>query len=122
MTWWLLRMIEEQYHRDDEDRLIGLALAQTVAPPGTADEIIRLHGLAPDRAALAARAIATYARLDALLREIATTVEGGIRRSDPAAAPAQPFDAAARDRLLLTPPRSVLARIAPESLVALCPP
>jgi hypothetical protein len=101
---------------------IGLALAQTSARPGVADEIARLHGLAPDRAEVAARAIATYARLDALLREIASTVEGGFRRSDPAAGPAEPFDAAARDRLLLTPPRAVLAQIAPESLAALCPP
>ena len=100
---------------------IGLALAQTTARPGVADEIIRLHGIAPERAELAARAIATYARLDALLREIAATVEDGFRRSDPSASPAEPFDAAARDRLLLTPPRSVLARIAPESLAALCP-
>jgi hypothetical protein len=102
---------------------IGLALAKppsATAADEAADEVARVHGLAA--AALAGRAIATYARLDALLREIATTVEDAFRRSDPTAAPAPPIDRAARDRLLVTAPRLVLARIAPESLERMTPP
>ena len=101
---------------------IGLSLAQPPAAGEVAAEVARVHGVSPDAAALAGRALATYARLDALLREIATTVEDAFRRSDPTAAPAPPVDRAARDRLLLTPPRAVLARIAPEALDRLTPP
>ena len=101
---------------------IGLSLAQPPAGEDAAAEVARVHGLDRDAAALAGRAIATYARLDALLREIATTVEGAFRRSDPTASPAPPVDRASRDRLLVTPPRAVFARIAPESLDRLTPP
>lgn len=101
---------------------IGLALAQPPPAEDVAHEIARVHGLAPDKAALAGRAIATYARLDVLLREVATTVEVAFRRSDPAASAAPPVDRASRDRLLVAPPRAILARIAPESLERLCPP
>ncbi len=100
---------------------IGLALAQPPVDDQATDEIARVHDLAPDAAALAGRAIATYARLDAVLREVATTVEDGFRRSDPTATPALPIDRSSRDRLLVTPPRAVLARIAPESLDRLTP-
>lgn len=101
---------------------IGLALAQPPAGEDIAEEVARVHGLAPEAAALAGRALATYARLDTLLREVATTVEEAFRRSDPTATPAPLVDRASRDRLLVTPPRAVLARIAPESLDRICPP
>lgn len=101
---------------------IGLSLARPPVGDDAASEVARLHGLAPAAAALAGRAIATYARLDALLRDVATTVEDALRRSDPTASPAPPIDRASRDRLLVTPPRAVLARVAPDSLDRLTPP
>lgn len=100
---------------------IGLALGTTEQDPAATAEIATRHGLAPAAAAGAARALATYAKLDALLGQAATTVEDGLRRADPTAGPAAPFDAALRDRLLVQPPRAVLAAIAPEAFAALCP-
>lgn len=90
---------------------IGLALGTTRPAPETAAALARLHGLDPDAAALAARALATYERLDAILGEVAATVEDAFRRADPDASPAGPIDAAARDRLLVQPPRAVLAAL-----------
>jgi hypothetical protein len=90
---------------------IGLALGITEPGPETAAELAALHGLAPDAAALAARALATYAKLDAILGDVATTVEDAFRRSDPDASSAWTIDAAARDRLLVQPPRTVLDAI-----------
>jgi hypothetical protein len=87
---------------------IGLALGTTEPAPETAAELAGIHGLAPDSAALAARALATYAKLDVILGEVATTVEAAFRRADPDASPAGPIDAAARDRLLVQPPRAAL--------------
>lgn len=100
---------------------IGLALGTTAAPPAVTDEIARRHHVSPEAAERAASAIATYARLDAILGEVAATVEDGFRRADPSAGPATRFDAGLRDRLLVQPPRAVLARLAPEAIAALCP-
>ena len=65
-------------------------------------------------------ALAMIARLDAILGEVAATVEAGLRGPD--AARDVEFDAADRDRLLATPPRAVLAQLAPVALAALSPP
>ncbi len=80
---------------------IGLALGTTQAPPEIADP----------HAALAARALATYERLDAILGDAAAAAEDGLRRSDPAALPFGAFDAGMRDRLLVQPPRGLIHRI-----------
>lgn len=97
---------------------IGLALGTTEPSPDTVSEIGRVHGVAPEAAALGGRALATYAKLDAILGEVATTVEAAFRRADPDASPAGPIDAAARDRLLVRPPRSILAGLAPATFAA----
>ncbi len=97
---------------------IGLALGTAEPAPGTTAELAKLHSLAPDAAALAARALASYARLDAILGEVATTVEAAFRRADPEPGPVEPIDAAARDRLLVQPPRAVLSSLAPATFVS----
>lgn len=100
---------------------IGLALGATEPPPAAIDELALRHGLAPESAALAARAIATYGKLDAILGHVATTVEDAFHRADPGAPAAAPFDASLRDRLLISPPRALLAQIAPDSMASLTP-
>lgn len=99
---------------------IAVAAAGSDAPPDLVDELAAVTGLAAAAAAPAARALATFARLDAILGDVATTVEAGLRACDRTAAPAPPIDAAARDRLLVAPPRATLLRLAP-SLASRCP-
>lgn len=95
---------------------LAIALASGVddAPPDLAAEVTATTGCDADAAAHAARALATYLRLDAILGDVAATVEAGLRGCD--RAEVTPFDAAARDRLLVRPPRAVLARVAPRAL------
>ena len=90
---------------------IGLALGTTEPAPDTVSELGRLHDIGPAAAALAARALATYAKLDGILGEVATTVEAAFCRADPDASQPEPIDAAARDRLLVQPPRAMLDAI-----------
>lgn len=96
---------------------IGLALGTAVADPAVAAELARRHGLAGPAAEVAARALAAYARLDAILGEVATTVEDAFRRADPDASPAFPISAAERDRLLVRPPRAILAALVADAPV-----
>ena len=70
----------------------------------------------------AARALATYARLDRIFAELCAHVEGVFRRTTGAPPLPGPLDAAMRDRLLATPPRARLYALAPTSLPPLCPP
>lgn len=94
---------------------IGLALGTTEPATEAIAELAQLHGLTPEAASLAARALATYANLDVILGDVAATVEDAFRRADPAAPPAPAIDAAARDRLLVQPPRAVLEAISQGS-------
>ena len=110
---------------DRSDRALQAAALEAALASGTADapaalvaEVATTSGLAADAAALAARALATYARLDALLGEVATTVERGFRGTRDGGV----LEAAARDRLLVRSPRPLLAALAPTALAAVCPP
>ena len=124
------------------------ALAELIVPcaPDRSDEALRAHarelaaivgdevepGASPLRKEIArmtgrgeadveriARALVRYAGLDRVLGEILATVEAGFRGSFGAEVAAARFDAPARDRVLVSPPRTVLARLAPAGLAAL---
>jgi hypothetical protein len=58
-----------------------------------------------------ARAIAAFARLDAIWGEIVASVEAGLRG---APCPVE-IDAAIRDRLVVTSPRALFAALAPPA-------
>lgn len=83
------------------------------------DEVAAVARLGAPAAALAARALSTYARLDALLGAAAATVEAGFARADGDAHPVARPNAATRDRLLSAPPRAALTALAPRTLGAL---
>jgi hypothetical protein len=87
------------------------ALAQDTAPEALVAE-----------AGPAARALATYARLDTIFAELCAHVEGVFRRTTGAPPLTGPIEAATRDRLLATPPRERLYALAPTALPPLCPP
>ncbi|HEY0483143.1 MAG TPA: hypothetical protein VGD37_36730 [Kofleriaceae bacterium] len=66
--------------------------------------------MADDAADPVARAVATYARLDAIWGDVIASVEAGLRGT---AAPADaPIDGATRDRLVVTSPRALFAALA----------
>ncbi len=90
---------------------IGLALGTTEAEPERAAALAARHGIGPEAGQLAARALATFERLDRILGEVAATVEDAFRRADPDAAAPLPITEAERDRLLVRPPRAVLEAI-----------
>jgi len=84
-------------------------------------EVDRVTGCGASAAGSVANALATSARLDALLGELVARVEAGFRRAS-GAEPVGAIDAASRDRLLASPPRALLARLAPRGFAALCKP
>ncbi len=83
------------------------------------DEVAAVARLGAPAAALAARALMTYARLDAILGVAAAAVEAGFARADGDDRPVARLDAATRDRLLSAPPRAALTALAPRTLAAL---
>jgi len=107
-------------------------------------EVDRVTGCGAAASAAVANALAISARLDALLGELVTRVETGFRRAAASrgvaaavdteadaeggadarggAARAIVVDAASRDRLLASPPRALLQRLAPHGFAALCRP
>lgn len=69
-----------------------------------------------------ARAVATYARLDALFAESVGRVESAFRAATGNPAAAFAIDAATRDRLLGSSPRRYVASLAPHGFAALAVP
>lgn len=106
-------------------RAAALAIAHvsgaSIAPAELVAEVRTSACIDEHHATIVARALLTYARLDAILGEVAAAVELGFRCGDRGATPPTRFDAAARDALIATPPRAVLARLAPVGLAAHCP-
>ncbi len=91
------------------------------APSEVVDEIVQTQGCTPEQAAVAGRAIATWARLDHLFARVVGIVENGMRSAvgaDPYAAPIRAED---RDHLVVVSGRPVLTRLAPRGLSSLSP-
>lgn len=84
-------------------------------------EVDRVTGCGASAAGSVATALATAARLDALLGELVSRVEAGFRRVR-GAEPVGTVDAATRDRVLASPPRALLIKLAPRGFAALCRP
>jgi hypothetical protein len=110
---------------DAAQAALGGALAAAMADdPGAsepASEIARVTGAAPERAAAIGRALAQYARLDAIFGDAVAATESGFRTAlglPPLAAPHARIDAATRDRLLPSSPRAYLAAFAPAWMAA----
>jgi hypothetical protein len=94
-------------------------------------EVDRVTGCGAAASAAVAHALAISARLDTLLGVLVARVETGFRRAagsagrsaaSAAAESAILVDAACRDRLLASPPRALLQRLAPRGFAALCKP
>jgi len=89
------------------------AMAQADAPAAL---------VAETKSPTVARALATYARLDAIFAELVAHVEGVFRRTTGTPPLAGPIDAATRDRLLGSSPRAHFTALAPTALPPLCRP
>jgi hypothetical protein len=103
--------------------MVEVAASMLVAegPPDLVAEIAETTRCTPDQAAVAARAIATWVRLDHLFARVVAIVESGMRAAvgaDPYEAPIRAED---RDRLVVVSGRPVLARLAPRGLSSLAP-
>ena len=103
--------------------MVEVAAAMLVpdAPGELIEEITETQGVGPDQAAVAARAIATWARLDHLFARVVGIVENGMRSAvgaDPHVAPIRAED---RDHLVVVSGRPVLTRLAPRGLSSLAP-
>jgi hypothetical protein len=102
------------------DHARALAAVMGAQPPRTdeiAAEVARVTSATADASAQVARALGTYAALDALLGEVLVSVERGFRGD------ANPtFTAEMRDRVLRMPPRDVFTKLAPTTLPALMRP
>jgi hypothetical protein len=86
-----------------------------------AGEIARVIGVSSQSAAAIGRALAQYARLDAIFGDAVAATESGFRTAygqPPLAAPRERIDAAVRDRLLPSSPRAYLAAFAPAWMAA----
>ncbi len=91
------------------------------APADVVAEVLETQACTPEQAALAARAIATWARLDHLFTRVVGIVENGMRSAvgaDPYDAPIRAED---RDHLVVVSGRPVLSRLAPRALSSLVP-
>jgi hypothetical protein len=82
---WVLRMVDERFHRDDEGRPLR-------------------EGRTPVEYL---RAVATFARLDAIYGELIACVESGFRGERYG----EPIDEATRDRLVAAAPRAAFAAL-----------
>jgi hypothetical protein len=103
----------------------ALELAATMASdPDARDaaaEIARVTGATPEISAAIARALAQYARLDAIFGDAVACTESGFRTAygrPPLDSPHAAVDAAVRDRLLPSSPRAYLALFAPAWMAA----
>ncbi len=98
----------------------ALAAVMGAEPARTGEiaaEVARVTGSAADAAARVARAIGTYAALDAILGDVLASVEIGFRGQ---ASPQ--FDAAMRDRVIRMSPRAMLSALAPTLLAEISRP
>ncbi len=103
--------------------MVEVAASMLVAegPTELVEEVVATEGCTPEQAALAARAIATWARLDHLFARVVGIVENGMRSAvgaDPYQAPIRAED---RDQLVVVSGRPVLTRLAPRGLSSLSP-
>lgn len=103
--------------------MVEVAASMLVAegPPEVVDEVRHTQRVGPKQAADAARAIATWARLDHLFARVVGIVENGMRKAVGADPYDAPISAEDRDRLVVASGRPVLARLAPRGLSALVP-
>lgn len=110
----LARLVVPLAPADGDRALIACAAAVAVAageepavPSALLDDAReQVGGAAP----AVASALATFARLDAILADAARAIETGLRGDGTTAS----FDAATRDRLLSTPGRTTVAALAPR--------
>lgn len=104
-------------------RALELAAAMADDPDvrEVAGEVARVTGAPAARAAVIGRALAQYARLDAIFGDAVACTESGFRTAygrPPLEAPREAIDARVRDRLLPNPPRAYLASFAPAWMAA----
>jgi hypothetical protein len=100
---------------------LAAAMADDPEVGELAGEIERVTGVASRSAAAIGRALAQYARLDAIFGDAIAATESGFRTAlgrPPLAAPHERIDAAVRDRLLPSSPRAYLAAFAPAWMAA----
>ena len=86
-----------------------------------AGEVARVTGAPAEAAAAIGRALAQYARLDAIFGDAVACAESGFRtahRLPPLALPLQLINASVRDRLLPGSPRAYLTSLAPAWMAA----
>lgn len=104
--------------------MVEVAAAMLVpdVPAEVVDEVVATQGVTPEQAAVAARAIATWARLDHLFARVVGIVENGMRAAVGADPHEGPIRAEDRDHLVVVSGRPVLARLAPRALTSLAPP
>jgi hypothetical protein len=118
----MLGMLIEPFAPDGSDaphRAHAVALAEIMGrePERMADlaaEVARVTGYAAAQAERIARAIGTYAALDAAFADVLATTELGI-----GGATGAEFTADMRDRVLNLPPRPLFAAFAPETFAAI---
>ncbi len=91
------------------------------ASPEVIAEVIETQAVTSETATLAARAIATWARLDHVFTRVVAIVENGMRAAVGIAPYDAPILAADRDRLVMASGRPVLTRLAPRALSSLSP-
>jgi hypothetical protein len=96
-------------YREHAARIAAVMGEQPARLDELALEVQRVTGSTPEASRRIARAVGTYAALDALLGDVLATVEAGFR-GDPTPA----IDASVRDRVLGRPPRALFAAFAPE--------
>jgi hypothetical protein len=103
--------------RDHAEQIAAVMSDVPARADDIAAEVARVTGAPAPACERAARAIAMYAALDAVLGDVLATVEAGL-----GGAPAAVFDAAMRDRVLQVPPRAVFARLAPVTFAEIARP
>jgi hypothetical protein len=101
-------------------RALELAAAMAADPDvrEVAGEVVRVTGAAAQPAAAIGRALAQYARLDAIFGDAVACTESGFRTAHRLPQLAARLDASVRDRLLPGSPRAYLASFAPAWMAA----
>jgi len=100
---------------------IAAVMADDPDAAAQAAEVARVTGISSRSAAVIGRALAQYARLDAIFGDAVACTESGFRTAlgqPPLAAPGARIDAPVRDRLLPSSPRAYLAALAPAWMTA----
>lgn len=103
--------------RDHAHRLADVMGETPARCDELAAEVASVTGAPAPACERIARAVGTYAALDALHGDVLATVERGFRGS-----PSPVFDAAMRDRVLGAPPRAMFAALAPETFARIARP